>query len=179
LSDWFHVSHFETHQTSRSDGQADRRDLDVALDALVLALNKELSLLVHLHFRLTELRLLLLDGNPGFIQLAAQDVGEATNVIVSHESRTVAAIAAARSALRIDAELLVDIATQAPDSHRKVLLRLASEIDATSRALSVLREAVQRQSATGRQAVSNDLDLTNGATGSKTNQPGHLFRGAF
>ncbi len=144
-----------------------------------MALNEELSLLVRLHYELTGLRLMLLDGNPRFIELAASDVNEATTGVVEHESQTIEAIASARQSLGSTAVRVVDIATAAPRSHRKVLLRLTREIDVTTRALSVLREAVQRQSVAGRQAVAEVLDLTNEAPSSNSSAPGHLFRGAF
>lgn len=165
--------------TGSTAEHTDHDDLDAHLDALVVVLNEELSLLVRLHYRLTALRLLLLDGNPRFIQLAANDVSDATVAVVDHEGRTIEAISAARVALGDEAPRIVDIAAAAPQSHRKVLLRLTREIDVTSRALSVLREAVQRQSASGRQAVAEVLDLTSGDDGDSSEKSGHLFRGAF
>ncbi len=166
-------------QTLRPDTDTDQHGVDTDLDTLVLVLNEELSLLVRLHFRLTELRLVLLDGNPRFIQLAADDVSAATTAVVAHERRTIDAIAAARSTLGADVVRVVDLAASAPPSHRKVLLRLTREIDTTSRGLSILREAVHRQSAAGRQAVADVLDLTNNPDGDDAPASGHLFRGAF
>lgn len=166
-------------QTVHPGTEADHQSLDSDLDALVLVLNDELSLLVRLHYRLTSLRLLLLDGNPRFIQLAADDVSEATAAAVAHERPTMDAIATARTRLGTGVVGVVDLAAAAPHSHRKVLLRLTREIDSTSRALSVLREAVQRQSAAGQQAVTDVLDLTNNHVGDDAPAPGHLFRGAF
>ncbi|MDW3179334.1 MAG: hypothetical protein R8J94_18205 [Acidimicrobiia bacterium] len=173
------MTHSEIPLTGSTAEHSDHNDLEARLDALVLVLNEELSLLLHLHYRLTSLRLLLLDGNPRFIQLAASDVSDATVAVVDHEGRTIEAISAARVALGSDAPRIVDIAAIAPASHRKVLLRLTREIDVTSRALSVLREAVQRQSASGRQAVAEVLDLTDGDDAKGARNPGHLFRGAF
>jgi hypothetical protein len=179
LSDWSPVSPSDTPTTDLSVDQTVHSGLDADLDALVLVLNDELSLLVRLHFRLTALRLVLLDGNPRFIQLAAHDVSEATTSVVKHEDRTIDAISSARRSLGTDVVRVVDLAAAAPHSHRKVLLRLTREIDVTSRALSVLREAVQRQSAAGQQSVAEVLDLTNGPGHSGVSPSGHLFRGAF
>lgn len=173
------MTHSETPTTGATAEHSEHNDLEACLDALVLVLDEELSLLLQLHYRLTALRLLLLDGNARFIQLAASDVSDATVGVVDHEGRTIEAISAVRVALGSDALRIVEIAAIAPASHRKVLLRLTREIDLTSRALSVLREAVQRQSAAGRQAVAEVLDLTDGDDTRGPRNPGHLFRGAF
>lgn len=149
------------------------------LDALVLVLHEELALLGRLHYRLTALRLLLLDGNPHFIQAAAEDVETETKPLLEHEARTVGAIADARRALGSSSVRLVDLAVEAPESHRKVLLRISREMETASRSISVLRDAVRRQSDGARRALDDVLDLRSGAidNGIAAPAPGHVFRG--
>lgn len=150
------------------------------LDALVLVLNEECTLLSRLHYRMTALRLLLLDGDPRFIQSAAEEVDVATGAVVQHEPRTMDALVGARAALKSESDRLIDIAVQAPESHRRVLVRLAREIEATSRGLATLRDAVQRQAESGQRAADSVLDLTTGeSTSSGVTEPGHLFHGTI
>lgn len=152
---------------------------DPELDALVLVLNEESSLLSRLHYRMTLLRLLLLDGNPRFIQNAAEEVDDATAAVVRHEPRTLDALVRARAALNSESERLIDLAVEAPESHRRVLVRLAREIEATSRGLATLRDAVRRQAESGQRAADSVLDLTDGATPRGVPEPGHLFHGTI
>ena len=67
MADWSRVNVDEPLSTPRL--------AEPELDALVLVLHEELALLERLHFRLTALRLLLLDGNPRFIRAAISRSG--------------------------------------------------------------------------------------------------------
>ena len=151
------------------------------LDALVLVLNEELELLDRLNFRLTVLRVILLDGNPRFIQAAAHDVEVASVAAVAHEQRTMETIEGARRALGSTTQRVVDLALEAPDTHRKVLIRLTREIERTSRSLASLRDTVRRQSENGRSAMSAVLDLTDStqANTGPEGRSGQLFRGVI
>lgn len=151
------------------------------LDALVLAMHDELALLDRLLFKLTVLRQLLLGGDARFVQWAAAEVDDATQAVLEHEPHTLAAIEAARHTLASTADRVADLAVLAPESHRRVLLRLSREIQTTSRALTAQRDAVRRQSTAGRQALDDVLDLTetNERGDGHAREPGQLFRGVI
>lgn len=153
-------------------------DAEPELDALVLVLHEGVALLGRLHYRLTAMRLLLLDGNPRFIQSAAHDVDAATKGLIANEARTLEAISTARRAMGTASVRLIDIASEAPGSHRKVLLRISREIETTSRSIAVLRDTIRTQADGARRAVTDVLDLrTDPAVDGAATGPGHIFRG--
>lgn len=151
------------------------------LDQLVVALDAELASLRLVHFRLSVLRLVLLDGNPSFIQAAAHDLEETARALLEHEPARDRVVATARSVLGMLDGRLIDLAAAAPVSHQAVLHRLASELDVTSRSIAVLRDAVRRLAEDGRRAVLDILDLTDGVQQESTNAgaPGQVFVGDF
>jgi len=143
-------------QTEHHAGQ----DNAPELDALIVTLDGELTSLRDIHFRLALLRLVLLDGDPEFIQNAARDVERATRNLLDSEPERDRVVTAARNSSGMAGARFADFVRSAPQSHRNVLHRLTRELETNSRAITALRDAVRRLSEDGRRAVAGALDLT-------------------
>ena len=143
-------------QTDHHAGQ----DNAPELDELVVTLDGELTSLRGIHFRLAVLRLVLLDGDPDFIQSAAHDDERATRELLDSEPERDRVVSAARNSSRMPGVRFADFVRSAPESHRMVLQRLTRELETNSRAITTLRDAVRRLSEDGRRAVAGALDLT-------------------
>lgn len=157
----------------------DEQAISPELDALILAVDEELTLLNTLHFRLAVLRLVLVNGNPYFIRSAASDVAAATQGILEHEAVTASCLADVRALLGLTTERLAVVASHAPETHRRVLVRLSGELEWTSRSIEALRDAVRRQCEDGRRTVLDVLDLTESQPSDQNTEAptGQLFRG--
>lgn len=127
------------------------------LDALVLTLHGDLAALRTVEYRLSVLRLMLLDGNAPFIQNAAHDVEHATAAMLEAATTHDRVIEAGLRCLDTTETQLSAAVIYAPASHRAVLVRITGDLAATTRRVEALRDTVRRLSEDGRRTV---LDLT-------------------
>jgi len=133
---------------------------------LVLILDREISALRHLHYRMTLLRLTLLDGTSSFVQLAADEAETATAEVVDLDGAREAACSASATLLGLPASTtLTSLVDHAPDSHLAVLRRLLTDLAHLSRAIAVLRDSTRGLAEEGRRGVLDMLDLTEPAAG--------------
>ena len=153
------MNHQTDHQEQGEGGSA--------LDSLVLILDREIAALRLLHYRMSVLRLMLLDGNTSFVQRAADETEAATAAVVEFDVPREQARSGSAKALGLSpsAELL-DIVDAAPDSHEAVLRRLATDLAHLSRGIAVLRDAIRSLAEEGRRGVLSLLDLTDPAPSS-------------
>lgn len=152
--------------------------LPPTFDNLVVLLDRELAALRKLDFRLTSLRLLLIEGTAEFIHSAVADVERCTATSTRCHQERVELMQRLPIEGKIPREL-PELIALSPETHLPVLQRLSMEIDSTARRIQVTRDAVKRSAETARQSSESLIDLT-----SETATPGdaygrrsHLFMG--
>ena len=156
------------------------------LDALALALDHENSALLELEYRLNGLRLALIDGNPEFVQRAANDAdGAATAAAALGEPREVV-LRQVVTELGLDPTTMIStIPEVAPEGHRELLGRLLRELLDRTRAIRTQRDAISSLADNGQRSLSRIVDLnTTPPTGSSVDltsegSGGNLFVGEF
>ncbi len=152
------------------------------LDALALALDQENSALLELEYRLNGLRLALIDGNPEFVQRAADDAGRAATAAAALGGPREAALRQTVTDLGLPASTaIVTIPEAAPEGHRGLLTRLLRDLVGRTRAIRTQRDAISALADSAQRSIARIVDLNTASPVDLTAETsgGNMFVGEF